>query len=220
LGASSALPNASNVVLAGGALAAAGFSDTVGTLSVAANSHLNVGSGASVLHFNSSSALPWSGTLTIDNWTGSLSGGGTDQIYFGSSNSSLTKTQLANIAFAGSGMLNSTLLPTGELVPGRTFVPGDFDRDNLLSVADIQAMLTALVDVSGYEADRNLSASDLIALGDLNGDGRVDNADVQGLMITLANGDGGGSLTAVPEPPAILLAILALKGLAMLARCR
>jgi autotransporter-associated beta strand protein len=218
LAANNTLPNASNVVLAGGALAAAGFSDTVGTLSVAANSHLNMGSGTSVLHFNSSSALQWSGTLTIDNWTGSLSGGGTDQVYFGSSNSALTKTQLANIVFVGSGMLNSTLLPTGELVPGRTFVPGDFDRDNLLSVVDIQAMLTALADVSAYQAARNLSANDLVSLGDLSGDGLVDNADVQGLMIALASAGGGGALAAVPEPPAILLAVLALSGFAMRAR--
>jgi autotransporter-associated beta strand protein len=214
LGASNTIPGASGVVLAGGKLATAGFSDTVGTLGVTANSHLDLGSGASTLHFANSSAMPWSGMLTIDNWSGSLSGGGTDQIFVGTGASALTKSQLANIVFAGSGMLNSTLLSTGELVPGRTFVPGDFDRDNFLSVADMQAMLTALVDVSTYEASRNLSANDLIALGDLNGDARLDNADVEGLIITLANAAGGGTLSAVPEPPTIILALLALTLLA------
>src|SRR4029079_9316073 len=103
-----------------GKLATTGFSDTVGTLNVSANSHLDLGSGASVLRFANSSAVPWSGMLTVDNWSGSLSGGGTDQIFVSASNSSLTKSQLANIVFAGSGMLNSTLLPTGERIPGRT----------------------------------------------------------------------------------------------------
>ena len=78
-------------------------------------------------------------------------------------------------------------------------------------------MLTALADVSGYEAARNLSDSDILAIGDLNNDGRLDNADAQMLLVAIAGG-GSGSLAAVPEPPGVLLAILAIKGLAVLAR--
>ena len=41
--------------------------------------------------------------------------------------------------------------------------------------------------MSGYQTAQGLSAADLIQLADLNGDGRVDNRDIQGLFAVLAN---------------------------------
>ncbi len=214
LGANNTIPNTSSLVLTGGTFATGGFSDTLGSLTVTANSHLDLSTGASILRFSVSSGQTWSGTLTIDNWSGSAAGGGIDQIYVGANSTGLTASQLANIVFTGSGMLNSVLLPSGELVPGRTFVPGDFNRDNALSSADVQAMLSAMTDLSQYQADMSLSVNDLLEIGDLNGDGKLTNADIQALLELSANA-GSGTTTAVPEPNAIILAVvLALASLA------
>ncbi|HEY2761367.1 MAG TPA: autotransporter-associated beta strand repeat-containing protein [Pirellulales bacterium] len=208
------IPSMSNMVLGGGTFstALAGYNGSIGTLSVTANSHIDLGSMASIVHFASSSALTWNGTLTIDNWSGSLNGGAADQIFVGNSAAALTPTQLASIVFTGSGMLDATQLATGEIVPGRTFVAGDFNRDRQLSPADLQSMLVALSDTSTYEMTNNLTNADLLALGDFNHDGQLNNLDLQGMISALANalsGIGNGSASAVPEPTALVLLAIA-----------
>ena len=59
--------------------------------------------------------------MNIYNWSGSLSGGGTDQLHFGSDANGLTSSQLAQIAFYSgdsTGFLGMTgILSTGEIVP-------------------------------------------------------------------------------------------------------
>ena len=48
-------------------------------------------------------------------------------------------------------------------------------------------------------------------MGDFNGDGFLTNADIQGLIGWLANhggGQGGGSVSAVPEPASLVLLAL------------
>jgi autotransporter-associated beta strand protein/T5SS/PEP-CTERM-associated repeat protein len=90
------------------------------------------------------------------------------------------------------------------------FLPGDFDRDGHVSVADIAAAETALADLSGYRAAHgNMTSAQLVSIGDLDGDGLVTNADLQGLINLLANGGGSGSLAAVPEPSSLVLAAIA-----------
>jgi len=93
---------------------------------------------------------------------------------------------------------------------GPAVLPGDFNHDKVVDTADIQAMLTALTDFNSYQAAHELSDDELVLLGDLNGDGLVTNADLQGLINLLANGSssGGGTLTAVPEPASVAMAIL------------
>src|SRR5262249_40076910 len=87
---------------------------------------------------------------------------------------------------------------------------GDIDRDGQVNVADIAVAETALADLSGYQATHgNITNAQLLSIGDLNGDGRVTNADLQGLINLLANGGGSGSLNAVPEPPGWILAFFA-----------
>jgi len=76
----------------------------------------------------------------------------------------------------------------------------DFNFDGAVTAADLSSMLTAMsspADVS------QMSSDDLMSMGDLNGDGKVTNTDLQGLINMLANGGGSASLTAVPEPPAV-----------------
>jgi hypothetical protein len=84
------------------------------------------------------------------------------------------------------------------------FLPGDFNQDNHLTVADVSAMTSALTNLSGYESSHSLSVTDLLTIGDLNGDHVVNNADLQGLLNLLVGG-GGGALQSVPEPGSFLL---------------
>jgi hypothetical protein len=76
---------------------------------------------------NSNSVLgnsaAWSGTLSIYNWSGTtVTGGGTDQLYFGNDATGLDATQLAMIQFysgtgTGAFTAGAVILPSGEIVP-------------------------------------------------------------------------------------------------------
>ncbi len=74
---------------------------------------------------------------------------------------------------------------------------GDFNVDGQITNADLQSMLGALKNPSGYESANGLSASDLLTIGDFNGDHVFNAADIPGLINRLANGSG---LASVPEP--------------------
>ena len=115
LGAANVLA-AGNMVLSGGSLSTGsgnGFSETLGTLQLTANSGITLGTGNHTLNFISSNATTWTAarTLTITGW--SASGG---KIFFGNSSAGLTSTQLGQISFSGfPGPAH--LLSTGELIP-------------------------------------------------------------------------------------------------------
>jgi hypothetical protein len=81
---------------------------------------------------------------------------------------------------------------------------GDFNRDGHFDVSDIQAAENALVDLSGYETYWGLNNSQMLTIGDFDNDLSVTNLDFQGLINGLANAPGGGMLSAVPEPAAML----------------
>jgi len=84
--------------------------------------------------------------------------------------------------------------------------------------SEVTAAEGALADLSGYQAMHgNLTSGQLVSIGDLDGDGLVTNADLQGLIVLLANGggSGGGSIGAVPEPSC--LALIAIGGSTVLA---
>jgi hypothetical protein len=97
---------------------------------------------------------------------------------------------------------------------------GDFNLNGHVDASGISAMLSALADLSAYQNGSNsqnafLSNDNLLTLGDLNGDGTINNADLQYLLNLLKS--GGGS-TSVPEPASYLL--LASGGLALLRRAK
>lgn len=96
LGVANAIASGSNVVLDGGELASA-FSQTLGTLDLAASSTLDLSSGGSFA-FADSSALEssWTGTLSI---TGTFTDGAS--VRFGASSGGLTTAQLAQITING-----------------------------------------------------------------------------------------------------------------------
>lgn len=96
LGAAERIANTSNLALGGGTLATAGFSETLGTLTLNSSSTFDFGSGTSALVFSDSHSIVWTGMLTLLNFDI-----GTDSLKFGSSSSTLTSGQLASILLAG-----------------------------------------------------------------------------------------------------------------------
>jgi autotransporter-associated beta strand protein len=114
LATSNSIADASALRLQDGTFATAGFSETLGTLDVDGAATIDFGSGSSVVRFAASAGQTWDGTLTIRNWSGSKDGGGTDQLFVGSSSGGLTATQLGKIIPVGGYTVQQ--LPTGEVV--------------------------------------------------------------------------------------------------------
>lgn len=82
LGASDRIPEFATLNLGGGTFNTGGFSETVGALSLTADSTIDFGNGSSLLTFGFGSSLASGKTLTITNWSGSAVGGGVDQLIF------------------------------------------------------------------------------------------------------------------------------------------
>ncbi|MHA3770792.1 beta strand repeat-containing protein [Verrucomicrobiota bacterium sgz303538] len=121
LGAANRLADLATLTLGTGTFDTNGFSETLGALTLNGAGLLELGLGTSVLHFADSTLAVWFGSLSITNWSGSVNGGGTDQIFFGNNNSALTPEQIGLISFVdpfgpGSGTIGARMLPSGELV--------------------------------------------------------------------------------------------------------
>jgi hypothetical protein len=75
------------------------------------------------LRFADSSAVIWSNSaiLTIENWSGSPTGGGYHQVFFGVNSAGLTAQQLSQLQFHNpngiGGTRGAAILGTGEIVP-------------------------------------------------------------------------------------------------------
>jgi len=127
LGGNDLLTGTPNVRMEGGGavLATGGYNESVGTLTMTANSIIDVGGSAgSVLNFVDSSGIVWSsGILTITNWSGIHTvGGGIDRVHFGTTSSGLTQSQVDKIKFINPyglapGTYDAIILSTGEVVP-------------------------------------------------------------------------------------------------------
>jgi autotransporter-associated beta strand protein len=120
LGRADAINDAAGVTLGAATFQTGGFSESVGALTLALASTLDLGAGASVLRFLDSSTATWNGTLSITNWSGSTSGGGTDQLFFGTTASGLSASQLSAVQFIDpngiSGIFSATMLSSGEVI--------------------------------------------------------------------------------------------------------
>lgn len=105
-----------------------------GKLQLISNAQLTVSpTNACVIRFADSSGLAWPNysSLYIGQWNGSLSGGGLQQIYFGTNFSGLTPQQLKRVYFLEPAGLPNTyparILATGEIVP---YVPATLSLTN------------------------------------------------------------------------------------------
>ena len=86
---------------------------------------LDLMGGSTVLRFKDSrdASSEWNGRLAIRNWSGSTNGGGTDQVFVGTTAQGLTSAQLQRISFYNPeglppGTYPARILATGEIVPG------------------------------------------------------------------------------------------------------
>jgi hypothetical protein len=94
------------------------------------NSTLYMVSPTSSVAFTDSSSVTWSNdtTLVVGGWSGSLLGGGQQQIIFGKNGNGLTSAQAAQIQFhnpAGlpAGTYSAHVLASGEIVPASSTLP-------------------------------------------------------------------------------------------------
>jgi hypothetical protein len=85
---------------------------------------------------------------------------------------------------------------------------GDFNRDQNTTADDIPAMLAALTDLQPYKTNHQLTQEELVGFADINGDGKVDNVDIQAMLDYTAS-TGGGGAQAVPEPASLSLLLAA-----------
>lgn len=122
LGADERIGNSVPMSLAGGTFATGGYDETLGKLTLDANSTIDLGAGSSILTFANSTTEAWnaSAILNIVNWSGSVYGGGTDQVYFGPGG--LSGSQISQVKFVNPfgftpGIYNAVLLSSGEIVP-------------------------------------------------------------------------------------------------------
>lgn len=100
LGAANSLPAGGALAFAGGTLATGGFTPggALGALTLSSSSTIDFGSGTSALAFADSSAVSWSGTLSLLNYTSNV-----DSLRIGTNGSGLTVAQLGQISFGGIG---------------------------------------------------------------------------------------------------------------------
>lgn len=126
LGASGVLHDACALTLNGGTLstgASVGYNETLGVLTLTANSIIALGSGSHSLSFAASNSAAWTSAtrITVNGWAGSLSSTSTStagKVYVGVNNSSLTSAQLNQIVFfTGGNTYSGKYATVGEIVP-------------------------------------------------------------------------------------------------------
>lgn len=87
---------------------------------------------------------------------------------------------------------------------------GDVNRDGHLDSRDVTAMESALTDPTDFSAAEGITTAQLSLIGDMDGNGSFNNADLQQLLTVLKTGGGSES---VPEPSTFLLLTFGTDGL-------
>lgn len=121
LGVNNALPLAGALTLSGGTLALNSHTQTLGLLTITANSTLNFGGAGGTLVFGNSAAQIWSGTLTITNYSTA-----SNSFRSGNDGLGLTALQLGAIRFADYGNALGQIDSLGFITPGAIPEPSTY----------------------------------------------------------------------------------------------
>ncbi len=183
LGASNKISDASNVNMKGGTFrttgSGAGNSETVGTLTLSANSTIALGTGVHSLNFAASNGASWTAAtlLRVTGWTGGFNGtSGTAGKIFSGSSAELTAGKLAQIYFVnGAATHTATQLSTGEIVPTAT-LPVEllqFKATPNSAIKNVDLMWVTATEINNdyFVIERSTNASDWLPLDSVNGAG-------------------------------------------------
>ena len=130
LSSSNQIKDTAGVTLGGGTLQLNNVSEGttsaagVGALTLSSSSTIDL-TGTDILHFAVSDTQAWTGTLSIVNWSGTpITGGGAEELLFGTNATSITAAQLLEIQFIdpagyapGTYTATFATLNPGEIVP-------------------------------------------------------------------------------------------------------
>lgn len=120
LDADNRISGSTDLVLNGGTLQMNGNSLTLGSLTLTANSTIDFGGGDAVLDFVNGASGDWGGfTLTVTNWSGSLTGGGADILRF---SGGISDSQAGRIVFQSPQQFPWDSV-SGVIVNGNEIVP-------------------------------------------------------------------------------------------------
>jgi hypothetical protein len=144
-----------------GILQSGDANEQLGSFILAASSIIDLGPGNAKLRFAASSGQVWNAnaSLYVTNWAGSPSGGGNDQLKFGSNPSGLSSAQLQKIVFSNPagfapGNYSAQILSTGEVVPtARASVGLTHSRTNLVLTWPAGWTLQSATNVTGPYMD-------------------------------------------------------------------
>src|SRR5436190_15536363 len=107
----------------------------------------------------------------------------------------MTDTDLGivtGLSVTGPGAFSFDAFRTGltfdSVVPQLQFKHGDANLDNQVSQDDVQGLMVALSDLNTYRSQRNINTSQFLTTSDIDGDGKVTNADVNALIGLLRTG--------------------------------
>jgi hypothetical protein len=100
--------------------------EQLGRFILSGDATIDLAGSASRLSFANSSGEIWAGAgmLLVSDWNGTPSGGGAEQLKFGTDQSGLTQAQLNQIWFRiGPDLYSAKILNTGEVVPDHVVPP-------------------------------------------------------------------------------------------------
>jgi hypothetical protein len=96
------------------------------------------------------------------------------------------------------------------------YMLGDFNGDYQITNADLQDMLDALKNLSGYQTSQGLTTAAMLSIADVNADGQINAADIQAELRLLTTGSTGGGAQTSPVPEPNSLALLGLTTLCLI----
>ena len=182
LGAANKISDASNVNMKGGTFrtgSGLGNSETVGTLTLSANSTIALGTGSHNLNFAASNGASWTGgtLLRVTGWTGGFNGTtGTAGKIFSGSSAELSAGKLAQIYFVnGAATHTATQLSTGEVVPTAT-LPVELlefkaTANSAVKNVDLTWVTASEINNDYFVIERSTNANDWSPLDSVDGAG-------------------------------------------------